>query len=193
MTEKEIMLSGGMYDPLDPVLWQDRVRAHKLTAELNALAFDDPFRAKKTAELLGASHEDTVISEGFHCDFGYNIYVGEGFFCNFNCVMLDTNRINIGNHCMFGPNVTLATATHPIKASERCNEQGREYALEINIGDYVWIGAGAIINPGVTIGSGAVIASGAVVTKDVPPNTLVAGVPAVVKKQIDNSLLDGDK
>ena len=87
---------------------------------------------------------------------------------------------------MFGPNVTLCTATHPVKASERLNEKGEELSFPITIGDNVWIGGGAFINPGVTIGEGAVVASGAVVTKDVPPNALVAGVPATVKKIIEN-------
>ena len=187
MTEKEIMLSGGMYDPLDPELWRDRVRAHSLAAKLNALPFDDAKRREPAMrELLGRCGRGVTLSEGFCCDFGYNISVGDGFFCNFNCVMLDTNTITIGDGCMFGPNVTLATATHPVQAAKRNNAEGREYALPIKIGDRVWIGAGAVINPGVTIGDGAVIASGAVVTADVPADSMAAGVPAIVKKKIDN-------
>ena len=100
--------------------------------------------------------------------------------------MLDTNTITIGDDTMLGPNVTLCTATHPVKAAERCNAEGREYALPIRIGNQVWIGAGAIINPGVTIGDRVVVASGSVVTTDVPDDCLVAGVPAVIKKRIDN-------
>ena len=187
MTEKEIMLSGGMYDPMDPELWQDRVRAHVLAGRLNATPYDQlEERDRISRELLGHAGKNLGISEGFWCDFGYNISVGDNFFCNFNCVMLDTNTITIGDGCMFGPNVTLSTATHPIEAGKRNNPEGREYALPIKIGDRVWISAGAVINPGVTIGSGAVIAAGSVVTKDVPENSLAAGVPAVIKKKIDN-------
>ena len=187
MTEKEIMLAGGMYDPMDKELWEGRVRAHVLAAKLNTLPFDSfEERGAVIGELLGGAGKNTTISEGFWCDFGSNIYVGDNFFCNFNCVMLDTNTITIGDNCMFGPNVTISTPTHPVQAAKRCNPEGREYSLPIKIGDFVWIGAGAVINPGVTIGDRAVIASGSVVTKDVPADCLAAGVPAVVKKKIDN-------
>jgi maltose O-acetyltransferase len=187
MTEKEIMLSGGMYDCRDEELLRERSRAHLLAQQLNALPADDyAAREKITRELLGAAGPGVYLERGFQCDFGCNISLGRNFFANFNCVMLDTNTITIGDDTMLGPNVTLCTATHPVKAAERCNAEGREYALPIRIGNQVWIGAGAIINPGVTIGDRVVVASGSVVTKDVPDDCLVAGVPAVVKKRIDN-------
>lgn len=188
MTEKEIMLSGGMYDCLDKELVRERDRAHLLAQRLNALPADDrEGREKITRELVGAAGPNVYLERGFQCEYGDNIHVGANFYCNYNCLMIDCNTITIGDNTMIGPNVTVCTATHPVKAAERCNVEGREYALPIRIGDQVWIGAGAIINPGVTIGDRVVVASGSVVTKDVPDDCLVAGVPAVIKKTIDNA------
>ncbi len=189
MTEKEIMLSGGMYDCLDKELVRGRDRAHVLAQQLNALSADDRAgRERITRELLGTAGQNVYLERGFQCEYGDNIHAGANFYCNYNCLMIDCNTITVGDNTMIGPNVTVCTATHPVKAAERCNPEGREYALPIRIGDQVWIGAGAIINPGVTIGDRAVIASGAVVTRDVPADTLVAGVPAVPKKHIDNGV-----
>ncbi|HPS70377.1 MAG TPA: sugar O-acetyltransferase [Candidatus Cryosericum sp.] len=187
MTEKEIMLAGGMYDCLDKELVCERDRAHLLAQQLDALPADDyAGREKITRELLGTAGPRVYLERGFRCEYGSNIHVGANFYCNYNCLMIDCNTITVGDDTMIGPNVTVCTATHPVKAAERCNAEGREYALPIRIGNQVWIGAGAIINPGVTIGDRAVIASGAVVTRDIPDDTLVAGVPAVVKKTIGN-------
>ena len=118
--------------------------------------------------------------KGLSMGFGRRMYV--------LAVDVNKNTITIGDNTMIGPNVIVCTATNPVKAAERCNPEGREYALPIRIGSQVWIGAGAIINPGVTIGDRAVIASGSVVTRDVPADALVAGVPAVPKKHIDKSV-----
>jgi maltose O-acetyltransferase len=187
MTEKEIMLSGGMYDCLDKELVRERDRAHLLAQQLNALPADDyAGREKVTRELLGAAGPRVYLERGFQCEYGSNIHVGANFYCNYNCLMIDCNAITVGDNTMIGPNVTVCTATHPVKAAERCNAEGREYALPIRIGSQVWIGAGAIINPGVTIGDRVVVASGSIVTKDVPDDCLVAGVPAVIKKTIEN-------
>ena len=130
--------------------------------------------------------KNCFVENGFKCNQGSNISVGDNFYCNFNCTIYDSCAVTIGDNVMIGPCVTICTATHPTKACERINDEGNELAFPITIEDNVWIGGGAFINPGVTIGKGAVVASGAVVTKDVPENALVAGVPAVVKKIIDN-------
>lgn len=135
---------------------------------------------------FGKVGKNSFVEMGFKCNQGKNIFVGDNFYCNFNCVIYDSAPVTIGDNVMIGPNVTLCAATHPILAGDRINDKGEELAFPITIGNNVWIGGGAFINPGVTIGEGAVIASGAVVTKDVPPNTLVAGVPAKVKKLIPN-------
>ena len=137
-------------------------------------------------DLFGSTGKQVMVESGFRCSEGSNIYVGDNFYCNFNVTIYDSAPVRIGENVMIGPCVTLCTATHPLKIKERINDEGAEYAFPITIGNNVWIGGGAFINPGVTIGDGAVIASGSVVTKEVSANTLVAGVPAVVKKHIDN-------
>lgn len=187
MTEKEIMLSGGMYHPLDELLAKERMDAHILTEKLNNTPIaDTPAREALIKELFGSTGELITIWAGFHCDFGYNIHVGENFFCNFNCIMHDTNTITVGDNCMIGPNVTICTATHPIEDAARNDPDFKEYALPITIGDNVWIGAGSILLPGVTLGDRCVVAAGAVVAKDVPADHLVGGVPARIIKKIDN-------
>ncbi|MCL4140400.1 UNVERIFIED_CONTAM: hypothetical protein GTU68_038016 [Idotea baltica] len=103
---------------------------------------------------------------------------------NYNCCILDVAEVTIGNRVMFGPNVQIYTATHPLDAKTRAS--WLEFAKPITIGDDVWIGGGAIICPGVTIGNGAVIAAGAVVTKNVKANIVVGGNPAKIIKEIDN-------
>ena len=185
MTEKEKCDLGLMYSPMEFI--GDMFAARDKCTEYSNIPFSEfDKRVEFIKNLFGKTGEKVFVENGFKCNLGYNISVGENFYCNFNCTIYDAGKVTIGNNCMFGPNVTLCTATHPVKASERLNEKGEELSFPITVEDNVWIGGGAFINPGVTIGKGAVVASGAVVTKDVPPNTLVAGVPATVKKIIEN-------
>lgn len=142
-------------------------------------------RVELVHELFGSVGENVFVERGFKCEQGKNIHVGDNFYCNFNCSIYDSYTVTIGDDVMIGPNVTICTATHPVEKALRLDYTKCEYALPVTIEDNVWIGGGAFINPGVTIGEGAVIASGAVVTKDVPANTLAAGVPATVKKKIN--------
>ena len=187
MTEKEKMLTGALYDPGDPELTALRQRAQALCRKICLDDSGDPeTRCALLKELFGSTGEWAYVEPNFRCDYGFNIRVGENFYANYDCIMLDSAPITIGAECMFGPRVSLITATHPVEALVRSPGEGQvgEYAQPITIGDRVWLGAGVIVNPGVTIGEGAVVAAGAVVTKDIPPYTLAAGVPAVVKKEL---------
>lgn len=185
MTEIEKRDAGLMYKAVD--FLDDMFVARDKCWEYNQIRpskLDE--RADFIKDLFGSIGKNALVENGFKCNLGYNIFAGDNFYCNFNCTVYDAGIVKIGNNVMFGPNVTLCTATHPTLANERINDKGEELSLPITIGDNVWVGGGAFINPGVTIGKGAVIASGSVVTKNVPENALVAGVPAVIKKYIEN-------
>lgn len=127
-------------------------------------------------ELLESLGDECHIEPPLRCDYGYNIHVGENCYTNFDCVILDVCRVDIGQNCMIGPGVHIYTATHPLDADKRI--KGPEYGKPITVGDNVWIGGQAVLNPGVSVGDNAVIASGAVVTDDVPDNVVVQGNPA---------------
>ncbi|TWD94537.1 maltose O-acetyltransferase [Neobacillus bataviensis] len=164
------------------------MNARRLTRLFNvSLETDDNKRTELLKELFGSTGESLYIEPTFRCDYGYNIHVGENFFANFDCVFLDVCEIRIGNNCFIAPGVHIYTATHPLNTKERIS--GAEYGIPVTIGDNVWIGGRAIINPGVKIGNNVVIASGAIVTKDVPDNVVVGGNPAKIIKQIEDKIL----
>ena len=182
-TEREKMLSGRIYRALDPELSAARRRARDLLYALNHSREDDEeLRRRIIAELFGSTGGDTWIEPPFYCDYGTNITLGSTVFFNFNCVVLDPAPVTIGSHVMFGPNVQIYTATHPMDAERR--RAGDEYALPISIGDNVWVGGSAIIFPGVTIGARSVIGAGSVVTRDVPEGVFAAGNPCRVIREV---------
>lgn len=183
-TEKEKMIAGLLYDPADTVLSNDRLQARRLTKLYNETAEDEQEKRRRILEqLLGSVGTNVNIQPSLKVDYGYNIYLGNNFFANFDCIMLDVCPIHFGDNCLLGPGVHIYTAAHPLDPTER--NSGREFGKSVTIGNNVWIGGGAIINPGVTIGDGAVIASGAVVTKKVLPHVVVGGNPAKVIKKIN--------
>ena len=138
-------------------------------------------------ELLGECHEDTIIEPPFRCDEGPNLFIGRHFYANYNLTVLDYDKITIGNNVMFGPNVTLSSATHNVDWSIRNKDNGMDIeGAPIVIEDNVWLGANVVVMPGVTIGKHSVVAAGSVVTNDVPPDTIVAGVPAKVVKKLNS-------
>lgn len=185
MTEKEKMLSRQLYDPMDPILSKERYKARLIFQKINNLSDDQiKERNKLFKELIGKFDKVFWIEPPFYCDYGSNIELGKKVFINFNCTVLDTAEVKIGDNVMIGPNVQIYAATHPLDVKTR--NSLLEYAKPIAIGNDVWIGGGAIICPGVSIGNGAVIAAGSVVVKNVPKNVMVAGNPAVVKKEIDH-------
>lgn len=183
-SEKEKMISGELYQAGDEVLVKERLNARRLTRLYNqTLETEDSKRTELLKELFGSTGRNLYIEPTFRCDYGYNIHVGENFYANFDCVLLDVCEIRIGDNCFIAPGVHIYTATHPLNAQERIS--GAEFGKSVTIGHNAWIGGRAVINPGVKIGNNVVIASGAVVTKDVPDNVVVGGNPAKVIKQIE--------
>lgn len=182
-SEREKMLAGEPYSAADPGLVTARRNARRLTRLFNKTTeMEDGRRGKILRELFGTAGDDLYVEPPFHCDYGCNIHVGDRFYANFDCVILDVCEVHIGDDCMLAPGVHIYTATHPLDPEQRA--AGQEFGKPVTIGNKVWIGGRAVINPGVTIGDNSVIASGAIVTRDVPPNVVVGGNPAVVIKKI---------
>jgi maltose O-acetyltransferase len=178
-TEKEKMLAGELYDALDTQLSEERLKARLLIKELNDSREDQTEkRSHILKELIPNAGEGLWLQPPFFCDYGYNIKVGNKVFFNFNCVVLDVAQVIIGSRTLFGPNVQIYTATHPMDFNERAS--GLEFAKPITIGEDVWIGGSVVICPGVTIGDRSVIGAGSVVTKDIPANVFAAGNPCRV-------------
>ena len=182
-TEYQKMLAGELYDAGDEELMQLRIRARSILQFYNQTGYDRKIRTAMLEKLLGKSGTNIDIQTPFFCDYGCHISVGNNFFANFNCVMLDCNYINIGNNVFMGPNVQLYAATHPVMANERI--KGPELGQPVIIGDNVWIGGGSIICPGVTIGENSTIGAGSVVLKDIPANVVAAGNPCKVIRKLD--------
>lgn len=183
MTEKEKMLAGKPYLAFGEELLNERQHAKVLNYELNQLhPLDLEKRQDILKQLLGKTGETFYVEPPFRCDYGYNIEIGENFYSNYNCTILDCAKVTIGNNVMFAPNVSLFTAGHPIHSEPR--NEGIEYAFPITIGDNVWIGGNVVVNPGVSIGENCVIGSGSVVTKDIPANSIAVGNPCRVIKEI---------
>jgi Acetyltransferase (isoleucine patch superfamily) len=182
-SEKEKMLAGELYNPLDAVLSADRLKTRLLLKELNDSREDDTVGRKRIlSELLPHAGEGLWLQPPFYCDYGYNIKAGEKVFFNFNCVVLDVMEVVIGSRTLFGPNVQIYTAMHPMDAQERAT--GLEFAQPVTIGEDVWVGGSVVICPGVTIGHRAVIGAGSIVTKDIPDGVFAAGNPCKVIRQL---------
>ena len=176
------MLAGEMYNLLDPELEMARHVAKNKLRVYNGTSEEDDQRLMLKG-FLGKIGKNVVIWPPFNCIYGENIYLGNNVFINLNCMFIDNNRIEIGNHVMFGPGVQIYTAAHPLEAESR--SKGWEIAKPITIKDNVWIGGNAILLPGVTIGERSVVGAGAVITRDVPASVVVAGNPARIIREID--------
>ncbi|TYR81328.1 sugar O-acetyltransferase [Priestia megaterium] len=183
-TEKKKMLNGELYLAFDEELVKERIHARKLTRLFNqSIETDDDVRMSILKQLFGSTGKNIYIEPPFRCDYGANIHVGENFYANFDCIILDVCKVTIGDNCMLAPGVHIYTASHPLDAAERIS--GAEFGKPVVIGHNVWIGGRAVINPGVTIGNNVVIASGAVVTKDIPDDVVVGGNPAKIIKYLN--------
>jgi maltose O-acetyltransferase len=165
-----------LYDPSEPERVRARARASELLARYNRTSSGDAARTEILAELFRRVGPGAVIEPPFHCDYGSNIVIGERFYANAGCVFLDCAPVTIGDRVKLGPLVQLLAVSHPLDRAVRAT--GLEYGQPISIGDDAWLGGGAIVLPGVTIGEGAVVGAGSVVTREVEPDTVVAGNPA---------------
>ena len=187
MTELEKLKAGLEYCYYDEAVDALKERAIKWCLKYNNLdPLDFEAQRRVLAENLGSIGEKVWIAKIFNCDNGKNIYIGNNFTGNYNITMLDIREIYIGNNVMIGPNTLITTVGHPLSPMGRRLHLG--IAKPVIIGDDVWIGGNVTILPGITIGNNVVVAAGAVVTKDVPDNTLVGGVPARTIKTIENDV-----
>lgn len=186
-SERRKKQNDDIYDPEDETLVEERARARNLTHEYNQTTDEEPeHRAELLSDLFGTVDDSAHVNPPFHCDYGYNIHVGEDFYANYDCVILDACPVEIGSNVLIAPGVHIYTSTHPLPADgRRLDEEYEEYCKPVAIDDDVWIGGQATINPGVTIDDRAVVASGAVITDDVPQDALVQGNPAEVIREID--------
>lgn len=183
-SEKEKMLAGELYDASDPQLTSERQNAQALTSWYNETAPSESDRRQQLlGDLFGGLGENPVVEPPFRCDYGYNIHVGDDFYANVGCVFLDVCRVDVGRNCLVGPGVHIYTATHPLDAATRI--EGPEYGKPVSVGDDVWLGGRAVVNPGISIGNRSVVASGAVVTEDVPDDVVVQGNPAQVVRDLE--------
>jgi maltose O-acetyltransferase len=170
------MITGHLYRCADAELVAARIHARQVVRAYND---GDPAaeheRRALLAGLFAQFGEGAVLEPPFHCDYGWNVSLGDGACINVNCVILDCAPVTIGALSLIGPGVQLCAATHPVDPAQR--EAGLEYALPIALGRNVWIGAGVVIGAGVTIGENSVVGAGSVVTRDVPADVVAASSP----------------
>ncbi|WP_297421080.1 sugar O-acetyltransferase [Clostridium sp.] len=183
MNHKERMLAGLPYKAWLDGLSEERMENKLKIHEYNLLRPDEVSRMDKLIkDILGKTGEKVLIEQPFHCDYGKNIEIGNNFFANYNCTILDVGKVIIGENVQFAPNVSLYTAGHPIHPDSR--NSGYEYGISITIGDNVWLGGNVVVNPGINIGNNVVIGAGSVVTKDIPDNVVAVGNPCKVIREI---------
>ncbi|MDO5517826.1 MAG: sugar O-acetyltransferase [Clostridium sp.] len=174
--------SGLPYISDESVFEQQKV-ARKLVQQLNTADQSDFKKIREIANnLVSGSKKNLMIVPPFHCDYGFNIEVGDNFFANYNCTILDVGKVTIGSNVLLAPNVSIYTAGHPIHPEARNSMY--EYGIPVQIDDNVWIGGNVVICPGVHIGKNVVIGAGSVVTKDIPENVIAAGNPCRVIREI---------
>ena len=182
-TEKEKMLAGEFFHCGDTELMENKKYARTLAEKYNHSSEDDlDLRYSLLKKLFGKCGKKILIKPPFHCDYGYQIFVGENFFANFDCVFLDAAPIEIGDNCMIGPKTCIFAISHPLAPKER--QKGIGIPKKVTIGNNVWIGGNVTILPGISLGNNVVVGAGSVVTKSFPDNVVIAGNPAKIIKKI---------
>lgn len=184
MNQKVRMLAGELYTPFgDEALQADYKKCKRLLRLFNATTEEETQKREQIlTELLGAAGENPHIEPPFYCDYGCNVFVGKNFYANYDCIILDENKITIGDNVLLGPRVCIFAAQHPIDPDVR--RLGVETSAPVTIGNDVWIGGNTVINPGVHIGNNVIVGSGSVVTKDIPDNVIAFGNPCRVYRKI---------
>lgn len=184
-SEKEKMILGEPYYASDKELTTSRLNAQRTCYRYNQI---DPKNYKERKSVIRGLFKNVgtmfCVEQPLYCDYGFNIEIGENFFSNYHLTILDCAPVKIGNNVMFGPNVSIYTAGHPIHHEIR--NTGLEYAFSVIIENNVWIGGNVVINPNITIGENTIIGSGSVVTKDIPANSIAVGNPCKVIRNITN-------
>lgn len=183
-TEKEKARKGKLYDAnYDAELLAERDRCKDLCFEYNRLRPSQ--KAERQAlirRLFGKTGKSFLVEQPFYCDYGYHIEIGENFYANVDCVILDGATVSFGDNVFIAPHCGFYTAGHPLDVEQR--NRGLEYAYPIRIGNNVWIGAHTCVLPGVTIGDNCVIGAGSMVNRDIPANSLAVGNPCKVIRRI---------
>lgn len=183
MTEKEKMINGLHYNPTNPKLVLDHTRANHICTKYNKRTFTDINMHSRLLRKIINTSGNFWINPPFHCDYGYNIYIGKNVMINYDCIILDVCPVKIGDYTMIGPGTHIYTACHSLNAKER--REFLEWGKPVTIGDNVWIGGHCTILPGVTIGDNTVIGAGSVVTKDIPAHVIAAGNPCHIIRKND--------
>ena len=185
MTQYERMEKGLLYDCSDPDICAVQDRYKGKIQEYNQLGACSPeIREQCMRQMLAECGEECYIEAPFYANWGgHHVHFGSRIYANYNLTMVDDGHIYVGDYVMFGPNVTVITATHPINPQLR--RQVYQYNKDVYIGENAWIGAGVMILPGVHIGKNSVIGAGSVVTKDIPDDVVAAGNPCRVLRPID--------
>ncbi|MGV0168184.1 sugar O-acetyltransferase [Furfurilactobacillus sp. WILCCON 0119] len=184
MTVYDDMRAGRLFDVYDHDLVARRAAAREQVERFNALGETNPAASAAIIKgLFGASGPKCSVHATFRCDYGSNIYIGDDFFANYDCVMLDVAPIRIGQHCLLGPHVQLYSVNHPEDPLLRRNG-AKGIGKPITLGDDVWVGGGAIICPGVTLGNNVIVGAGSVVTHSFGDNVVIGGNPARVLKRL---------
>ena len=184
MTEREKLHSGDIYDPADPQIAEEQRACQEKLYDFNMTRPGQlDLRTAMLKDMFAEIGEGCYIEPPLHSNFGgHHVHFGDWVYANYNLTLVDDTHIYVGDHTMFGPNVTIATAGHPIEPGLR--ERGLQFNMPIHIGRNCWLGAGVIVMPGVTIGDNTVIGAGSVVTKDIPSGVVAVGNPCRVLRPI---------
>ncbi len=184
MTEREKIHSGDIYQPGDPEIMAEQVRYLDMLKEYNAIShLEQDKRDAMLKRMFAEIGENCYVETPFHANWGgHHVHFGKNIYANFNLTLVDDTHIYVGDYTMFGPNVTIATAGHPIDPDLR--RQGLQYNMPVHIGKNCWLGAGVIVMPGVTIGDNTVIGAGSIVTRDIPAGVVAVGNPCRVLREV---------